>query len=100
MPQKQTLLTSNTQYLNDADIDHFYNIHEWLYRKLQYYKMHVQAVRLFVFVGFFLEANNGEWQKHHVITHLYSAELKSYSFVLNCWGGEGSNCKFLEKKTR
>ena len=60
MPQKQTLLTFNTQYLNAADIDHFYNIDELLYRKLQYRKMHVQAVSLFMFVRYFLLENNGE----------------------------------------
>ena len=48
MPQKQTLLTFNTQYLNATDIDHFYNIDESLYRKLQYRKMHVQPVSLFM----------------------------------------------------
>ena len=60
MPQKQTLLTFNTQYLNAADIDHFYNIDELLYRKLQSRKMHVQAVSLFMFVRYFLLENNGE----------------------------------------
>ena len=38
MPQKQTLLTFNTQYLNATDIDHFYNIEESFYSKLQYVK--------------------------------------------------------------
>ena len=62
MPQKQALLTFNTQYLNAADIDHFYSIDESLYRKGQHCTMHVQAVRLFKFVRFFLLKNNGERQ--------------------------------------
>ena len=33
MPQKQTLLTFDIQYLNSRDIDYFYNTDESLYRK-------------------------------------------------------------------
>ena len=33
MPQKQTLLTFDIQYLNSTDIDYFYNTDESLYRK-------------------------------------------------------------------
>ena len=54
MPQKQTLLTFNSQYLNATDIDHFYNIDDSLYRKLQHCKMHIQAASLFMFVSFFV----------------------------------------------
>ena len=50
MPQKQRFITFNTQYLNAADIDRFHNTDESLYRKLQYRKMHVQAVSLFMFL--------------------------------------------------
>ena len=53
MLQKQMLLTFNTQYQNVADIDHFYNVDNSLYRKLQHRKMHIQAVSLFMFVSFF-----------------------------------------------
>ena len=59
MPQKQTLLTFNTQYLNATDIYHFYNIEESFYSKLQYRKMHIQAASLFMFVRLFLLENNG-----------------------------------------
>ena len=48
MPQKQTLLTFDIQYLNAADVNHFYNIDESLYRKLQYRKMHVQIYSCFL----------------------------------------------------
>ena len=53
MIQKQTLLTF-TQYLNATDIHHFYNIDELLYKKLQYRKIYVQAVSLFMF-NFYLK---------------------------------------------
>ena len=52
MPQIQTLLNFNTQYLNATYIDHFYNIDDSLYRTLQHGKMHIQAVSLLMFVSF------------------------------------------------
>ena len=60
MPQKQTLLNFNTQYLNATDIGHFYTIDELLYRKLQCRQMHVQAISLFMSIRVFLLENNGE----------------------------------------
>ena len=59
MPDEQTLLTCNTQHLSVIEISHFYNTDELLYRKLQYLKIHVQAVSLLMFIKFFLYENNG-----------------------------------------
>ena len=58
---------------------HFYNVDKSLYMKLQYHKMHVQAVSLFMFVRF--------------CTYSYSDELYAYSFVLHYWWGRRGGVK-------
>ena len=70
MPQKQTLLTFNNQYLNATYIDHFYKIDESLYRKLQYLKIYVRAVSLFRFVRVFFLENNGSDNNINPQVHL------------------------------
>ena len=62
MPQKQTLLTFDIQYLNSTDIDYFYNTDESLYRKWRYCKMYVQTVSLFMFMLGIFTWKQWEWQ--------------------------------------
>ena len=58
MPQKQTLVTFNTQNLNATDIDHFFNIDESYIEKYRTIKC-MYKPNLFMFVRLFILENNG-----------------------------------------